>query len=1103
MKCFFVIVFLLVGILVQAQPMIGGEEARATAEQFVLQQGEQSKHTLTLSEEIKSETSGQTNLFVFAIEPKGYVIVSALNEVLAYSLNTTLPTSVERPDHIVYWLDLYNEQTDYLIEHPDQARKPTKNQQSVGPLLTSAWGQGCFHNAMCPNDEGPCHHVEAGCVAVAMAQIMYYHEQPINGTGSMTYSCPPYGTLSANFDIPYSWEQMVDILHENNSAVAQLIYHCGVSVKTKYSAQSSAAGNSNAAIALRQFFYYPTSTLSNRTEFDEEEWLALIKNDLDQGLPVYYSGKSDLGGHAFVCDGYDNNGLFHFNFGWDGNHDGYYSLNSPYGFSAIQSCIHNIIPIAYSPIQSDSHGIIYVSPEGSGNGSSWENATSDLQSAIYKSTANKDTIWVKEGIYIGEPTKGYAYSLYGYGQLYGGFKGDEPYDYDLALRDFDAHPSSLDGNHTQGLIDISTESSSNNGILLDGFIIQNGNTTQGGGIRVKCQAHIRNCKFRSNVASSKGGALLQQFLSNSGKVIIENCEFFDNEAGSGGGIYDGGDTQYLQSHIHNNSARQNGGGILISGNGVTKHSQFTHCIVNNNLAQNNGGGLSANANSSCTFWSCLICNNTAQNGGGVSMSGEANLYNCTIVRYEALGEYGGVFSSSDAKSQSIISNCIIWGNVSPDGDIQIGPTKPHYYCAVQNDDTESNFNAQAENDGATPTFYVRFRNPDIAPGITGQGGDWRLQSNSLCINKGTTIANQTSTDLDDSPRLKHGKIDLGAYESDVVTHIVNAYYCEDEPYYYQDSLLSGLGSYTFLFPSHPYDSLLIIQMQEPPPTVFINEEICENESYDFFGTILNESGQYTSTERCVTYKLRLIVNPLDSISMKEEICEGEAYNFFGEILHEAGHYSTIVGCKKYELDLTINPMQSVSVFMEEEICEGESYNFFGRALRHAGYYSTTLDCTTYNLDLDVKPLPEVQCSNDTLVEYGNLVQLYASGADSYLWSTGDTTQSITVYPITERTYTVRGFSKNGCSHTASVTVRVSNEIDDLALYPNPANNKVEIYMPLIDEVEVFNLLGTQMEHVKADRKVIELDTSAYPSGIYVVHIRQLNNHTYAKLIIQH
>ena len=114
----------------QAQVRIGRAEAFATAERFIKQQDEVTR-ILSLSEEIKSETSGQTNLFVFAIEPKGYVIVSALNEVLAYSLNTTLPTSGELPDHIAYWLDLYNEQTDYLIEHPDQARKPTKNQQSV------------------------------------------------------------------------------------------------------------------------------------------------------------------------------------------------------------------------------------------------------------------------------------------------------------------------------------------------------------------------------------------------------------------------------------------------------------------------------------------------------------------------------------------------------------------------------------------------------------------------------------------------------------------------------------------------------------------------------------------------------------------------------------------------------------------------------------------------------------------------------------------------------------------------------------------------------------------------------------------------------------
>ena len=160
--------------------------------------------------------------------------------------------------------------------------------------------------------------------------------------------------------------------------------------------------------------------------------------------------------------------------------------------------------------------------------------------------------------------------------------------------------------------------------------------------------------------------------------------------------------------------------------------------------------------------------------------------------------------------------------------------------------------------------------------------------------------------------------------------------------------------------------------------------ICENETYDFFGTLLSETGQYITTDRCVTYSLKLTIKPLDSISMNEEICDGETYDFFGRPLQETGHYSTVVDCKTYELDLTVNPTQ-LPVFKEEEICEGESYEFFGRTLRYAGHYSnTTIDCTTYHLDLTVNPLPDLHCSNDTIVEYGNLVQLHAFGADSFL-----------------------------------------------------------------------------------------------------------------------
>jgi len=106
----------------QAQTVIGLDEARATAERFVLQQGKQVQQTLSLSEEIKSTETGQTNLFVFAIKPKGFVVVSAMNEVLAYSFTSSMPASDELPDHIAYWIGLYNEQTDYLSSTLTESR---------------------------------------------------------------------------------------------------------------------------------------------------------------------------------------------------------------------------------------------------------------------------------------------------------------------------------------------------------------------------------------------------------------------------------------------------------------------------------------------------------------------------------------------------------------------------------------------------------------------------------------------------------------------------------------------------------------------------------------------------------------------------------------------------------------------------------------------------------------------------------------------------------------------------------------------------------------------------------------------------------------------
>ena len=573
MKNLLVIVFVLLFAQLQAQVRIGKAEARTTAERFIKQQDKDNVRALNLSEEIKSKQSGQTNLYVFSVEPQGFVVVSALGDILAYSLVSEMPPVNALPDHIRYWLNLYNEATDQLIMHPEQRKKPTKSQTAVEPLLTSCWGQGCYHNAACPNDEhGPCHHVSAGCVAIAMAQIMYYHKQPVRGKGSATYSCSPYGTLSANFgQTIYRWEDMVDTLHESNSAVARLVLHCGIAVNMKYGAHLSLASNGKALAALRQNFVYPHAKLLQRGDLNDEEWLNLISNDLDLGRPVYYAGNSDLGGHAFVCDGYDANGMFHFNFGWDGVADGYYTLNDPYGFSRRQAIIYNIYSANNIPINSDEHGIIYVSQDGTGDGSSWANATSELQLAIFKSMVDSTCIWVKQGTYYGGASDDYAFILVDKCKMYGGFKGDEPFDYDLSLRDFEAHPTFLDGNQSQGVVEV-TANLDSIPILIDGFTLQNGDASQGGGIFINGNVMVRNCKITNNNASNGGG--IMQRAENATSVVVEHCEIFNNSASKGGGIYDLGNATYQHCQIHDNTARQKGGGLMCDNSNNAEQSVF-------------------------------------------------------------------------------------------------------------------------------------------------------------------------------------------------------------------------------------------------------------------------------------------------------------------------------------------------------------------------------------------------------------------------------------------------------------------------------------------------------------------------------------------------
>ena len=216
-----------------------------------------------------------------------------------------------------------------------------KATKSIAPLLSEMWEQGCLYNSLCPSFEKvPCGHAETGCVAVAMGQIMHYWRYPTTGWGSHSYSNSGL-TLSADFgNTVYDWDHMPDSLTDDSSeaeveAVATLLFHCGVSVDMKYQTNGSGADSGDVPDALIRYFNYSRRLhIEKRSDFDDEEWMSMMKACLEQQRPIFYGGKSSQGSHAFVCDGYDDNDLLHFNWGW-GHANGYFALGNlnPLGYA--------------------------------------------------------------------------------------------------------------------------------------------------------------------------------------------------------------------------------------------------------------------------------------------------------------------------------------------------------------------------------------------------------------------------------------------------------------------------------------------------------------------------------------------------------------------------------------------------------------------------------------------------------------------------------------------------------------------------------------------------------------------------------------------------
>ena len=368
--CYLMLFCLIISIKLPAQP-VNSDTLQKIALNFYLSDNSNLKNNEVkiLSKETIKSDAGIPLYSIFIFSPKGFVIIAEQKNVfpiLGYSFDNNYVNDTNN-FNFKYWMNNYKKQINIAIQNNkvvtnkineawnyfQNIKSNNIKEKTIAPLLTSTWNQNNYYNELCPADAaGPNGHTYAGCVATAMGQIMFYYRWPITGFGSYTYEHPIYGTISADFqNTTYLWDAMANNITFSNLEVAKLLFHIGVSVDMDYGPNGSGMWNHKAAYSYRNYFKYCPETRYIYRDSTTLSWDSLIITNLNNNKPLYYAGWEDTtftSGHAFVCDGYQSNTFFHFNWGWGGSNDGFYYLAqlnpSGYNFNFCQELIVDIYP---------------------------------------------------------------------------------------------------------------------------------------------------------------------------------------------------------------------------------------------------------------------------------------------------------------------------------------------------------------------------------------------------------------------------------------------------------------------------------------------------------------------------------------------------------------------------------------------------------------------------------------------------------------------------------------------------------------------------------------------------------------------------------------
>lgn len=350
---------LLMPMVVMAGPR-SFQQAKAIAEKQAALLGvtiDQKAMTKARKQGDKGEMNlSQESYYVFPnANSKGFTIVSGddrLPEIVGYSSQGSYDEN-NLPEGFISFMEayqnLYNkvnlgdaEALKNLAEIKAWRNKKNASAAStsaVAPLLGNIeWDQTSPYNNMCPKYDSV-HVAATGCVATAMAQVMAYYKYPkqlkadipgyVNRWNGIPMEIP---TITQEEGI-YDWDNMLpkynkeaNATQQQKDAVAKLMYHCGAAVRMSYGPESGAAVSSS---KLAKYFGYDADLMMDlsRSSFTLDKWMQIIDTELAAGRPVLYGGQSSENGHQFICDGKDENGLYHINWGWSGNQNAYFDLS--------------------------------------------------------------------------------------------------------------------------------------------------------------------------------------------------------------------------------------------------------------------------------------------------------------------------------------------------------------------------------------------------------------------------------------------------------------------------------------------------------------------------------------------------------------------------------------------------------------------------------------------------------------------------------------------------------------------------------------------------------------------------------------------------------